>query len=42
VDRACEALRVWTPQTAAALDAKAESILAQLHVMIRDADRWCL
>ena len=32
----------WLPQTAASLDAKAESILAQLHVMIRDADRWCL
>jgi four helix bundle protein len=34
--------KYWTEELAASLDAKAESILAQLHVMIRDADRWCL
>ena len=29
-------------EQAASLDAKAETILGQLHLMIRDADRWCL
>src|SRR3712207_3642711 len=29
----------WDKETAATLDAKAEEILAQLHIMIRDADR---
>jgi four helix bundle protein len=32
----------WDKETAAMLNAKTEEILAQLHVMIRDADRWCL
>ncbi|HYO10151.1 MAG TPA: four helix bundle protein [Tepidisphaeraceae bacterium] len=32
----------WSADTAAALDSQAEAILAQLHVMIRDAHRWCL
>jgi four helix bundle protein len=34
--------RYCTDEEAAAVDAKAETILAQLHIMIRDADRWCL